>query len=70
MHSARHEPSLRGVDQRTLMGFAVGFRAAGAAMGIQIIAPVHHELDCLKLAAVYETAAPVWLRRAPPGLAA
>jgi amidase len=33
-----------------------GFGASGQAMGLQIIAPVHHEMDCLKLAHAYEQA--------------
>ena len=44
-----------------------GFGPAGQPMGIQIIAPVHRELDCLQLAAAYEAAAPASLRR-PPAL--
>jgi len=47
-----------------------GFSASGGPMGIQIVAPVHHEFDCLQLAAAYEMAAPLSLRRAPPALAA
>jgi amidase len=42
-----------------------GFGPDGRAMGIQIIAPVHRELDCLQLAAAYEAAAPASLRRPP-----
>ena len=34
-----------------------GFGPAGLPMGIQIVAPVHHEIDCLTLAAAYEHAA-------------
>jgi amidase len=33
-----------------------GFGASGQAMGLQIIAPIHHEMDCLKLAHAYEQA--------------
>ena len=33
-----------------------GLRPQGLPMGLQIIAPVHHEMDCLKLAAAYEAA--------------
>ncbi len=33
-----------------------GFGAAGQAMGLQIIAPVHRDMDCLKLAHAYEQA--------------
>ena len=31
-----------------------GFDPRGLSMGLQIIAPVHHEMDCLKLAHAYE----------------
>ncbi len=34
-----------------------GFDGRGLSMGLQIIAPVHHEMDCLKLAHAYEQAA-------------
>jgi amidase len=47
-----------------------GFNAAGLPMGIQIVAPQHRELACLKLAAAYEGAAPKDLKRRPPALAA
>ena len=33
-----------------------GFGAQGQAMGLQIIAPIHHDMDCLKLAHAYEQA--------------
>ena len=33
-----------------------GFGGEGQAMGLQIIAPVHREMDCLKLAHAYEQA--------------
>ncbi len=33
-----------------------GFGDNGQAMGLQIIAPIHHEMDCLKLAHAYERA--------------
>jgi amidase len=42
-----------------------GFGPQGLPMGLQIIAPVHHEMDCLKLAHAYEKAAP-WIARHPP----
>jgi amidase len=45
-----------------------GFNAAGLPMGIQIVGPQHQELACLKLAAAYETAAPIELKRRPAGL--
>ena len=34
-----------------------GFDAGGRAMGLQIVAPIHHEMDCLRLALAYEQAA-------------
>jgi len=47
-----------------------GFNAAGLPMGIQIVAPQHQEMACLKLAARYEAALPADLHRRPPALAA
>ena len=44
-----------------------GFGANGLPIGIQIVAPVHHEMDCLKLAHAYETAND-WIARRPPPL--
>ena len=44
-----------------------GFGARGLPMGLQIIAPVHHEMDCLKLAFAYEQATE-WTARHPPPL--
>ena len=44
-----------------------GFGSAGQPIGLQIIAPVHRELDCLKLAAAYEDAADASVVR-PPAL--
>jgi len=35
-------------------------------MALQIVAPVHAELSCLRLAAAYEAADPWWLKRSPP----
>ncbi len=46
-----------------------GFSAAGLPMGLQIIAPVGGELDCLKLAHAHE-AATRWVARKPPLLLA
>ncbi len=43
-----------------------GFSPTGAPMGIQIIAPVHHEADCLQLALAYEAAAQPRLKRRSP----
>jgi len=43
-----------------------GFGAGGLPMGIQIIAPVQREIDCLALAAAYEQASAGRLARRPP----
>jgi len=43
-----------------------GFSPQGLPIGIQIIAPVRRELDCLALAAVYEQAGASRLARRPP----
>jgi amidase len=45
-----------------------GFDSRGLAMGLQIIAPVHREMDCLKLAHAYEQVADWVNRRLPPAL--
>jgi Asp-tRNA(Asn)/Glu-tRNA(Gln) amidotransferase A subunit family amidase len=37
-------------------------------MGLQIIAPIHQEMACLRLAAAYEMVEPLW-RILPPALA-
>jgi len=42
-----------------------GFRAEGLPMGLQIIAPVGGDMDCLRLAHAYEAAAR-WGERRPP----
>ena len=47
-----------------------GFGANGLPMGIQIIAPVHHEMDCLRLAFAYEKANDWTAKRLPPLLKA
>jgi amidase len=47
-----------------------GFDARGRAMGLQIIAPVHREMDCLRLARAYEQALPAAAKRLPPLLQA
>ncbi len=44
-----------------------GFSPAALPMGLQIIAPVHHDLDCLKLGHAYEQASN-WTARHPPPL--
>ena len=43
-----------------------GFSAKGLPMGLQIIAPNHHEMDCLKLGFAYEQATQWTARRLPP----
>jgi amidase len=45
-----------------------GFDSRGLSMGLQIIAPVHREMDCLRLAHAYEQAADWVNRRLPPAL--
>jgi amidase len=45
-----------------------GFNPQGLPMGIQIVAPVHHEMDCLRLGFAYEQATD-WTARRPPLLA-
>jgi amidase len=47
-----------------------GFDSHGRAMGIQIIAPVHREMDCLRLARAYEQALPAAAKKLPPLLQA
>jgi amidase len=47
-----------------------GFGVSGLSMGFQIIAPVHHEMDCLRLAAAYEKANDWTAKRLPPLLKA
>ncbi|HET7084564.1 MAG TPA: amidase [Rhizomicrobium sp.] len=44
-----------------------GFSSSGLPMGLQIIAPVHHDLDCLKLGHAYDQASN-WTARHPPAL--
>jgi amidase len=46
-----------------------GFGATGLPMGLQIIAPVGHEMDCLRLAHAYEGATG-WVAKHPPPLLA
>ena len=47
-----------------------GFGANGLPMGLQIIAPVHHEMDCLHLASAYEKANDWTAKHLPPLLKA
>jgi amidase len=42
-----------------------GLSAGGLPMGLQIIGPMHHEMDCLKLAFAYERANDWTARRLP-----
>ena len=42
-----------------------GLGPNGLPMGFQIIAPIHREMDCLALAAAYETATPLSATRLP-----
>jgi len=44
-----------------------GFSPSGQPMGLQIIAPVHHDMDCLKLGHAYEQASQ-WTAKHPPPL--
>lgn len=46
-----------------------GFGAGGLPMGVQIIGPMHQEMDCLKLGFAYETAMARTAQRLPPLLA-
>lgn len=47
-----------------------GFDGRGLSMGLQLIGPNHHEMDCLKLAYAYEQASDWTARRLPPLLSA
>ncbi len=47
-----------------------GFDSRGLSMGLQIIAPVHHEMDCLRLAHAYEQATDWTGKHLPPLLRA
>jgi amidase len=47
-----------------------GFDSRGLSMGLQIIGPNHHEMDCLKLAHAYEQAADWTGKHLPPLLSA
>jgi amidase len=43
-----------------------GFSPSGQPMGIQIIGPVHHDMDCLKIGHAYEQASNWTAKRPPP----
>jgi amidase len=47
-----------------------GFGPQGLPIGLQIVAPVHQELGCLRLGAAYEAASGGWTKRLPPLLSA
>jgi amidase len=47
-----------------------GFSSSGLPMGIQIIGPVHHDLECLKIGHAYEQASNWTAKRPPPLLKA
>ena len=42
-----------------------GFGSTGLPMGLQIVAPVHHDRDCLELGFAYESASETILNRTP-----
>jgi len=44
-----------------------GFSATGLPMGLQIVGPAHHDLECLKLGHAYEQASN-WTAKHPPPL--
>jgi amidase len=44
-----------------------GFSAGGLPMGLQIIGPVHGDMDCLKLGHAYEMATN-WTGKHPPAM--
>jgi amidase len=43
-----------------------GFGATGLSMGLQIIAPVHQDMNCLRLAHAYERASDWTATHLPP----
>jgi len=70
---ATYHEWMKGVCLITMSGcpalaVPAGLGPAGLPIGLQIIAPVHQELACLKLAAAYEAADPWWLKRPAPML--
>jgi amidase len=46
-----------------------GFNAQGLPMGLQIVAPIHRDVDCLRMGFAYEQARP-WIGKLPPLLLA
>jgi amidase len=72
---ATYHEWMKGVCLITMSGcpslaVPAGLDPKGLPMGLQIVAPVHEEMACLKLAAAYEAADPWWLKRLPPLLSA
>ena len=70
---ATYHEWMKGVCLVTMAGcpalaMPAGFGPAGLPIGFQIIAPVHREMACLKLAAAYEAADPMAAKRLPPVL--
>ena len=70
---ATYHEWMKGVCLVTMSGcpslaVPAGLGANGLPMGLQIIAPVHQEMDCLQLAAAYEVADPLAAHRLPPTL--
>ena len=68
---ATYHEWMKGVCLITMSGcpalaVPAGFGPEATPIGLQIVAPVHHELACLKLAAAYEAAAPGLMKRKPP----
>jgi amidase len=62
---------MKGVCLVTMSGcpslaMPAGFGPEGLPIGLQIIAPVHAEMACLKLGAAFEAAGPGWAKRLPP----
>ncbi len=47
-----------------------GFSSGGLPIGIQIVGPMHHDLDCLKIGHAYEQASNWTAKRPPPLLRA
>jgi amidase len=62
---------MKGVCLVTMSGcpslaMPAGFGPGGLPIGLQIVAPVHAEMACLKLGAAFEAAGPGWAKRVPP----
>ena len=68
---ATYHEWMKGVCLVTMSGcpslaVPAGLGPRGLPIGLQIVAPIHAEMACLKLAAAYEAADPWWLKRLPP----